>query len=142
MPVYPNFYQNTYQPMNQPYQQYQPYTQYQIPQQTNQQSQNGIIWVQGEAGAKSFVVANGQSVWLMDSENPVFYLKSTDQSGIPLPLRIFDFTERTAQNTSAPETQSFAGTDMTNYITRQEFEEKLSQLLKQKGVNENAESIV
>ncbi len=142
MPVYPNFYQNVYQPMNQ---QYQPYTQYQIPQavpqQTNPQSQNGIIWVQGEAGAKSYLVASGQSVLLMDSENTTFYIKSTDPSGMPLPLRIFDYTERNSVQ-SAPETQVFAGTDMTNYITRQEFEEKLSQLLKQKGANENAEPVI
>ena len=131
MPVYPNFYQN-------PYQQYQPYTQYQIPQQTNQQTQNGINWVQGEAGAKSFVVANGQSVWLMDSENPVFYLKSTDPSGIPLPLRIFDFTERTTQNVPAPENNV-----LENYVTRQElqeFEERISQLISQKESLKNGKS--
>ncbi len=133
MPVYPNFYQN-------PYQQYQPqYTQYQMPQQTNPQSQNGIIWVQGEAGAKSYLVASGQSVLLMDSENPVFYLKSTDPSGMPLPLRIFDYTERNSMQTP-PETPVFSGNDMTNYITRQEFEEKISQLLTQKGTIENAKS--
>lgn len=132
MPVYPNFYQS-------PYQQYQPYTQYQMPQQTNPQSQNGIIWVQGEAGAKSYLVASGQSVLLMDSENTTFYIKSTDPSGMPLPLRIFDYAERNSVQT-APETPAFSGTDMTNYITRQEFEEKLSQLLTQKGVNENAKS--
>lgn len=125
MPIYPNFYQNPYQP----------YPQYQMPQQANPPTQNGINWVQGEAGAKSFVVANGQSVWLMDSEKPVFYIKSTDQSGIPQPLRIFDFTERTTQNLSAPENNV-----LENYVTRQEFEETMSKLLSQKGGNENGKS--
>lgn len=129
MPVYPNFYQN-------PYQQYQPYA-YQMPQ-TAPQSQNGIIWVQGEAGAKSFIVANGQSVLLMDSENKSFYIKSTDNSGIPS-LRIFDYTERNAVQNS-PEVQNFSGTDMTNYVTRQEFEEKISQLISQKEDFKNAKS--
>lgn len=33
---------------------------------------------------------------LMDSESSTFYIKSTDASGMPQPLRIFDYTERTA----------------------------------------------
>ncbi|MDE5765335.1 MAG: hypothetical protein K2N49_02010 [Ruminococcus sp.] len=66
--------------------------QYQIPQNIPQavqqpQNSNSVIWVQGEAGAKSYLVAPGQTVWLMDSENLVFYIKSTDPSGMPLPLR-------------------------------------------------------
>ena len=32
----------------------------------------------------------------MDSESSTFYIKSTDASGMPQPLRIFDYTERTA----------------------------------------------
>lgn len=130
MPVYPNFYQ--------PYQTYQPYTQYQIPQ-TQQQTQNGIIWVQGEAGAKSYLTTAGQSVLLMDSEKNSFYIKLIDPSGMPLPLRIFDYTERNTMQT-AQEVQNFPVSDMTNYITRQEFEEKISQLLSQKGDAENAKS--
>ena len=126
MPVYPNFYGNPYQL----------YPQYQMPQQTvPQQTANGINWVQGEVGAKSFFVGNGQSVWLMDSEKPVFYIKSTDQSGIPQPLRVFDFTERTTQGVPAPENNL-----LENYVTRQEFEETMSKLLSQKGENENGKS--
>ena len=48
--------------------------------QAQAQSQPGINWVQGEAGAKSFLVGAGQTVMLMDSEESVFYIKSTDQS--------------------------------------------------------------
>ena len=69
--------------MNQPYAQPQPQIQ-----------TNGINWVQGEAGAKSYAIASGQSVLLMDSENNVFYIKSSDVSGMPMQLRIFDFKER------------------------------------------------
>ena len=42
-----------------------------------------IIWVQGEEGAKAYMVAAGNSVLLMDSESSVFYIKSTDASGMP-----------------------------------------------------------
>ena len=63
----------------------------------NQQSSNGIIWVQGEEGAKAYMVAPGNSVLLMDSENSAFYIKSSDNSGMPMPLRIFDYVERNAK---------------------------------------------
>lgn len=58
-----------------------------------QQPSNGIIWVQGEEGAKAYMVAPGNSVQLWDSENPVIYLKSADANGIPS-MRIFDLVER------------------------------------------------
>lgn len=95
----------------------------------------GIIWVQGEAGAKAYLVAPGQSVLLMDSEKSAFYIKSTDASGMPLPLRIFDYTERnTGQNvpTAAP---TIPNIDMTKFITREEFEEKLASLTSQRKQN-------
>lgn len=94
--------------------------------QSPQQSQmsSGVVWVQGEAGAKSYLVAPGQSVWLMDSENDVFYIKSSDNSGMPMPLRIFDYTERTQQQQTK---QTNAQTN-NDYITRKEFEKRLSEL--------------
>ena len=41
------------------------------------QATPSIIWVQGEEGAKAYMVAAGNSVLLMDSENSAFYIKST-----------------------------------------------------------------
>lgn len=92
------------------------------PMQTQQSSQ--IIWVSGEAGAKSYLVAPGNTVMLLDAENSVFYLKSADASGMPLPLRIFDYKERT---TAAQ--QAFGGSvvaesvNFDNFVTRKEFDE-------------------
>ena len=83
-------------------------------------SASAINWVQGEAGAKSIVVQPGQMALLMDSETNVFYLKSSDASGIPLPLRRFKYEEITATDTpdgSAPST----------YITKEELDERLEQ---------------
>lgn len=81
------------------------------------QNQNGgITWVQGEAAAKAYPVANGQSVLLMDSEESVMYIKSTDASGMPLPLRIFDYSER-KQNKAAP-----GGTKEPDFVSRSEFD--------------------
>lgn len=61
--------------------------------QPNANQNNNLIWVQGEAGAKSYMVAPNQTVQLWDSEAPVIYLKSADQMGIPS-MRIIDYTFR------------------------------------------------
>jgi hypothetical protein len=93
-----------------------------MPSQNN--ATNSLIWVQGEAGAKSYLVAPGNTVMLLDAENSVFYLKSADASGMPLPLRIFDYKERT---TTAQ--QAFGGSvaaetvNLDNFVTRKEFDE-------------------
>ena len=59
--------------------------------------QNGtssnLIWVQGEAGAKSYMVAPNQTVPLWDSEAQVIYLKSADASGMPS-IKVLDYTIR------------------------------------------------
>lgn len=91
-------------------------------------SDNGILWVQGEAGAKSWAVAPGKSVMLMDSESNTFYIKSSDQSGMPMPLRIFDYTERTVQQ-SAPQVAQRVEFDTSQFVTREEFNKKLDELM-------------
>lgn len=79
---------------------YQPYQNY--PMQNNaypqmntqqQQIQSGIIWVQGEAAAKSYPVAPNSSVALWDSEANVIYIKSADGAGMPS-MKIVDYTMR------------------------------------------------
>ena len=84
----PNYYGGMYNPQpNVP----------QVPtpaQQPQQQGGNGLIWVQGETGAKGYLVAPNNTVLLMDSEANQFYLKSTDGSGMPLPLRVFKYERR------------------------------------------------
>lgn len=75
--------------------------------------------VHGEEGVNSFYVAPGQSVLLMDSENQSFYVKSVDQNGMPLPLRVFDFTERVPvqSNSAGPDI------DLSSYATREDLAE-------------------
>lgn len=93
--------------------------------QAQPQNQGGMIWVQGEAGAKSFLVAPGQHVQLMDSEAEVFYIKGADASGVPMPLRIFDYKERT---TSAQRPVQAAQNPDEEYVTRREYEALAAQL--------------
>ena len=95
---------------------YQPPT---MPGQATQQATPSIIWVQGEEGAKAYMVAAGNSVLLMDSENSSFYIKSTDASGMPLPLRVFDYKERTTAAKTPPQT---AQQPSVEFVTRAEFD--------------------
>lgn len=95
---------------------------------------SGIVWVQGEAGAKSYLVGAGQSVLLMDSESSSFYIKSTDASGMPLPLRVFDYTERV----QTPKAAAHSEINLDKYVTREEFDE-LKASLKKKEVTDDGE---
>lgn len=93
---------------------------------------SGINWVQGLAGAKSFLVGAGNSALLMDSEEQVFYIKSTDQSGMPLPLRVFDYKERTNTSPETPLNNTFSSTE---YVTKDELEKRLQQILGKDDTN-------
>ena len=100
------------------------------------QNNVGIVWVQGEAGAKSYLVGAGQSVLLMDAEGSTFYIKSTDASGIPMPLRIFDYKERARD-------QSTASAGHTQYVTHEELKKWTDDLLSklaQEGAQNGSES--
>lgn len=99
----------------------------QMPSQPAPQDNGGIIWVQGEAGAKAYLVAPGSTVQLWDSENQVIYLKSADMSGMPS-MRILEYTERTAVQ---PQRQNPPQFDPSKFITREELEDILSERLKQ-----------
>jgi hypothetical protein len=108
---------------------YNPYTSYYPSQQSSALQQprtNEFAWVQGEAGAKAFIVPPGMTCWLMDSESPTFYMKTTDVNGMPQPLRIFDFKERTE---SIKQEQP--------YVTREEMKAYIDELLKKGEVNES-----
>lgn len=84
------------------------------PPQTNQ----GLLWVQGEAGAKSYLVAPNTTVLLMDSEGSRFYLKSTDNAGMPS-LRVFEYSEVTQNATQSA--QSVPNNLDDKYVTREEY---------------------
>ena len=81
-----------------------------------QQPNSSIIWVQGEAGAKSYLVAPNNTVQLWDSERQTIYLKSADASGMPS-MRILDYTFRDVPQGSQM-TQKPVGVD---FPTRDEF---------------------
>lgn len=115
MPYFPASYANPYMP--------QMYQNQYIP----QQQSGGLTWVQGIEAAKSYPVSAGQSILLMDSESNSFFIKSADASGMPLPLRVFDYTERNSlskHNEKPTEPQI----DVSGFVTREEFESRIAQI--------------
>lgn len=125
-------YTNPY--MNNPYAvQYQPQVQAPQPvQQPTQMAQNNnssIIWVQGEAGAKSYLIAPNTSLMLMDSEGDYFYIKSTDNTGMPT-LKKFAYNEITNNGSKTVENGSKNDFefDPNKYITREEFEREMAKI--------------
>ena len=77
---------NNYFPVTYPQAQPMSYPQY-------QSQNNGINWVQGIEGAKSYPVAPNATVMLMDSNENTFYIKNADATGRPT-VTLYDFQER------------------------------------------------
>ncbi len=127
--------------MNNPYMfptGYQPqsFQQFQQPQfQQPQQNNGSIIWVQGEAGAKSFLVGPNQTVQLWDSEAQTIYLKSADGSGMPS-LKVLDYTIRDSQNAQERPKQDAYITKDDLYAFEEKLLKKLDKLTQREADNE------
>lgn len=78
---------------------------------------NGIIWIQGEAGAKSYLVAPNTTVALWDSESQTIYLKSADASGMPS-IKTLDYTVRDRVQGEI----RHENTSKVEFVTREEFD--------------------
>lgn len=100
---------------------YQPV--YQV-QQTQQN--NGIIWVQGEAGAKSYLVAPNTTVQLWDSESQTIFLKSADASGMPS-MKVLDYTIRDSK-ISANNPVTLSDDILSAYATKDEIKAVTEQI--------------
>lgn len=147
--AYNNYYPATYQQLypqtiQQPMYQQQAQPSAQI--QTMPQNSNTITWVQGEAGAKAYPLAPASNVLLMDSEKDQFFIKSTDPSGMPMPLRTFEYKEivpvEVKQSHDAPQI------DMSEYAKKEDVAEikrmleDLSRQNKQRGERNNGKQSV
>lgn len=121
----------TYQPMPQPYpdrltqlqNQYQQAVNIQQMQTVPQPQVNqGLLWVSGEVGAKSYLVAPNSTVLLMDSDAQRFYLKSADNAGMPN-LRIFEYKEVTNIPKNEPQALNLDENELNDkFVTRDEYE--------------------
>lgn len=98
--------------------------------QQQQPSSNSVmvVFVEGEAGARSYPVAAGNTVMLMDFNSNKFWLKSTDTTGMPQQLRTFSFIEE------IPKVESTIKT--VPVVTREEFDalsQKIDKLISELG---------
>ena len=86
------------------------------------QVNQGLLWVSGEVGAKSDLVAPNSTVLLMDSDAQRFYLKSADNAGMPS-LRIFEYNEVTNIPQNAPQAPNLDENVLNDkFVTREEYE--------------------
>ena len=112
---------NNYFPMG--YQQYYPQQNNmmqqnnQAPQQNNYAPNQNLIWVQGEAGAKSYLVAPNSTVTLWDTESETIYIKSADASGMPN-MKVLDYKIRgnAVETANIPMQNGFATKDDLNAL--------------------------
>ena len=116
--AYNNGFPVGYQPMYYPtqnQQQFQNQPQVQAP-----PINNSIIWVQGEAAAKSYPIAPNSSVPLWDSEANVIYIKSADMSGMPS-IKVLDYTMRdvTARTPEISPQSEFATKDDISVLEKE-----------------------
>lgn len=94
MPYNPPGYYPQYYPNTNPYADQLTQLKAQPMYQPTQQNTGNLLWVQGEAGAKSYLIAPGNTLLLMDSEAERFYIKSVEPNGIPQ-TRTFEYREVT-----------------------------------------------
>ena len=107
---------------------------FQQPQAQPQQPQNPMIWVQGEAGAKSYLLAPNTTLPLWDSEQQTVYIKSTDASGMPS-MKVLDYTIRESGNAAfgrGTNALTRSAADDLDFVTHEElkqFEDKIAKMI-------------
>lgn len=117
---------------------YQPYNFSGIGQQVYPQSMpaqaqqtGGLIWVDGEVGAKAYQMpANwpaNQPVALWDTNDTVIYLKSINPMGMPNPLQKAHYTLEEHRSAS-PAQSGDAGPDMSQYVRKEDMERMKQEL--------------
>lgn len=101
-------------PANQPYRYQTPLPQPAQPQyDSGQKPALQVPWVNGEVGAQAYIIAPNSTVLLMDSDNPIFYIKTSDISG-KASIQAFKYQEIRPESQANPS---------DGYVTKKEFEE-------------------
>lgn len=107
-------------------------------QQTAQTPQNGLglIWVDGEVGAKAYQLPAGwpsnQPIALWDTNDTVIYLKSTNPMGMPNPLQKARYElegMKTGEKTSGYSGDTEPKHDMTQYVRKEDLERMKQDLI-------------
>lgn len=107
--------------VNMPNVPYQPQSVNQMP----QQPQNTFAWIQGEEAARSYPVAPGNTIVLIDSDKPIMYMKTTDLSGRPQPMQIRYLVSKEDYD-KIQNGGSFSQNE-DKYVTKETFEKYVSE---------------
>lgn len=90
-----------------------------------QPTMQNVNWipVSGYQGAKDHIVQPNTTAWMMDNNEPVFYVKSADNLGTTT-FKAYRFEEisEPGQTVSVPQL------DMSKYVQRDEFEDLKEQI--------------
>lgn len=105
---------------------YQPYNPY-AP--TNMGIQ--ISYVNGLAGAKGYSMPPNMTMFLMDSDAPQFFIKTSDRNGM-CTIKTYKFEE--VLDNSGAEAPKL---DLTNYVTKQELSATIKQLVEEMAAKNN-----
>lgn len=109
----------------------------------------GIIWVDGEVGAKAFQMPQGWPagvpIPLWDANEKIIYLKSMNQMGMPNPLQKIRYTIEENQMQLLPSQVSGNTQEVHNYATKDDMDRmkedirEIREMLKgnQSGRNQN-----
>ena len=90
--------------------------------QTSNNMNSLMVWVQGKAGAQSYPVARGTTLPLFDSEGDFVYIKSVDNNGIPLPL-VTKVISDPPSETKTKEVETIPQVDMSGFVTKEIYDE-------------------
>lgn len=97
-----------------------------------QQSGHGLIWVDGEVGAKAYQMPAGwpanQPIALWDTNDTVIYLKSVNPMGMPNPLQKAHYTLEEHKSTSQMRSGAEAP-DMTGFVRKEDMERMKQELM-------------
>lgn len=105
-------------------------------QQNNNLNQSNVNWVQvnGIEGAKAHIVQPNATIWLMDNNEPVFYVKKADNLGTTT-LKAYKFTEISDKiNSNAFSPQSDINLSM--YVRKDEIDDLIANKISQLAENE------
>lgn len=94
----------------------------------------GLIWVDGEVGAKAYQIPAGwpanQPIALWDTNDTVIYLKSTNPMGMPNPLQRAHYTLDGMK--SGEKREGYSGDekpDMSQYVRKEDLERMKQDLI-------------
>ena len=84
----------------------------------------GITWVNGEEAARTYPIPYNSTAMLMDSENPVLYVKTIDSMGRIVDFEVYDLINR------SPKKETIANFKPDDFVKKNDLEKMMSDINK------------